>query len=70
MLEKLKGLRTYTTLLIIAVLGLLVQVHDSCLNDPSLVEVCKHIPMGYLGTAITLLTGAAAWFRKLAGTGK
>lgn len=70
MLEKLKGLRTYATLSVIGILGLLVQIQTSCVNDPSLADVCSHIPMKYLGIAVTILTATAAWFRKLAGTGK
>lgn len=70
MLEKLQGIRTYATLLIIGALGLLIQVQTSCLSDPSIAEACSHIPMKYLGTAVTILTVLAGWFRKLAGTGK
>ena len=69
-LEKLKGLRTYATLIIIAILGLLVQVQTSCANDVSLADVCGHLPMKYIGIAVTGLTAIAAWFRKLAGSGK
>jgi len=70
MLQKLKGLRTYLTLAIIGILGLLIQIQQSCVNDPSLADVCSHLPMKYIGIGVTVLTAVAAWFRKLAGTGK
>ena len=70
MLEKLKGLRTYLTLIIIGILGALIQVQTSCAGDISLADVCSKIPMNYIGAAVTGLTVLAGWFRKLEGTRK
>lgn len=71
MLEKLRGFRTYAMLGIIAILGVLVDLQSSCINSPAeLGDACKLIMNPWVGKAIVALTGVAAWFRKLAGTGK
>ena len=75
MIEKLKGLRTYLTLVVVAILGLLVQTQQMCLttvnvqidaSDPNLEALCRHINKPWLGAAITILSFIAAWFRKQA----
>lgn len=71
MLGKLKGLRTYGTLIIIAILGVAVDLQTSCTTNPSeLGGLCTYILNPFVGKAIVGLTFVAGWFRKLAGSGK
>ena len=71
MLEKFKGFRTYGTLIVIAVLGVAVDLQPSCNANPAeLGELCKYIQSPWVGKAIVALTAVGAWFRKLAGTAK
>lgn len=68
MLEKLKGLRTYISGVLIVVAGAILQYHASCQTDPQLADLCaKVIVPGWLVSALGV---AVVWFRKLAGTGK
>lgn len=67
MLDKIKGLRTYGTLIVIAILGLAVDLQASCTNNPAeLGSLCTVILAPWVGKAIMVLTAIAAWFRKLA----
>lgn len=67
MLDKIKGLRTYGTLVVIAVLGIAVDLQTSCNSNPlELGSICTAIQSPWVGKAIVILTAVAAWFRKLA----
>lgn len=67
MLEKLKGFRTYGTLIVIALLGLAVDLQTSCNTNPAeLGSLCTHIMSPWVGKGIMALSAVAAWFRKLA----
>lgn len=71
MLSKLKGYRTYGSLVILAILGVLVDLQSSCNTNPAeLGNLCQHIQNPYVGKAIIALTAVAGWFRKLANSDK
>ena len=71
MINKLKGIRTYAMLVLIAILGVMVDLQNSCTANPSeLGELCKHIQNPLVGKAIVGLSAVAAWFRRLANSGK
>lgn len=68
MLEKLKGLRTIISGVLIVIAGAILQYHQQCQTDVSLADLCAKVQVpGYL---ISGLGVAVIWFRKLAGTGK
>ena len=67
MLEKLKGFRTYGTLVIIALLGIAVDLQASCNTNPAeLGSLCGPIMSPWVGKSIVAFTAVAAWFRRLA----
>lgn len=68
MLDKIKGFRTYCTLVIIAFLGAAVDLQNSCSVDPTeLGNLCTYVQSPWVGKVIVGLTVVAGWFRKLAG---
>ena len=68
MLEKLKGLRTIISGVLIVVAGAILQYQSQCQTDPALLDICTKLPVqGWLVSGLGI---AVVWFRKLAGTGK
>lgn len=71
MFEQIKGFRTYGSLILIALLGVAVDLQASCIANPDeLGAMCNVILNPFMGKAIVAMTAIAAWFRKLAGTSK
>lgn len=71
MLDKIKGIRTYAMLVLIAVLGVMVDLQNSCTQNPAeLGALCQYVQHPFVGKAIIGLSAVAAWFRKLANSGK
>lgn len=67
MLEKLKGSRTYITLAVVLVLGLIETWNQYCLGT-DVVTFCRQIEIP--GFVFSILATLGIYTRKLAGTGK
>ena len=68
MLDKLKGLRTIVSGVLIVAAGVILQYQSQCQSDPALLDLCtKFAVPGWLVSGLGI---AVVWFRKLAGTGK
>jgi len=67
MLEKLKGYRTYATLAVVLILGLIETCNGYCTGS-EVVAFCRNIEIP--GFVFTVLATLGIYTRKLAGTGK
>lgn len=64
----LKGKRTYISLVLVAILGVLVDIQSSCNADAAELgsKVCEIATNAWWGKSIVAISAVAAWFRKLA----
>ena len=68
MLDKIKGLRTIISGVLIVVAGGILAYNQQCQTDPAIADLCSKLAVP--GWLISSLGVAVIWFRKLAGTGK
>lgn len=68
MLDKIKGLRTYASGVLVIAAGAVIEYHAKCQVDTGLAFICSKLVVP--GWLISGLGVAVIWFRKLANTGK